>query len=118
MSRAIVAGRDFAPEIDVVEWMVLHVDGEMVLLGVGGHALWHGPRNQNAIALEPEIPVQAARVVLLHHEPRRPGRLAGDLGAGFGCFLEIALGLVLRELLGHVSYSLGHCRISPGLIER
>jgi hypothetical protein len=45
--------------------------------------------------------MQPARVVLLDDEPRRLGLLARDLGAWFGCFLEIALGLILRELLGH-----------------
>jgi hypothetical protein len=41
-------------------------------------------------------------MVFLDDEPRRLGLLARDLGAGFWSFLEISLGLVLRELPGHV----------------
>jgi len=102
VTRAVVAGRDVAPEVDVVERVVLDVNGEVVLLGVGGHAFGHRPRDENAIPFEPEIPVQAARVMLLHHKPRRLGRFPGNLGAGFWCLLEIALGLVLGELFGHL----------------
>jgi hypothetical protein len=83
--------------------MVLDVDREVVLFGVGRDALRDGPGNENAIAFEPEVPVEAASMVLLDHEPRRLGLLARNLGAGFWCLLEIALGLVFSELLGHQS---------------
>ena len=51
----------------------------------------HGPRGEHAVVLEPQIPVQAPRVVLLDHEARQVaggaaagGRLAGRLGGGRG----------------------------------
>src|SRR5260370_25355483 len=75
----------------------------MILLGVGRDAFRHRPGDKDAVLLEPEIPMQPARVVLLDDEPRRLGLLARDLGAWFGCFLEIPFGLVLGKLLGHNS---------------
>ena len=39
-----------------------------LLLRVDRHALRHRPRHQHAVALQPEVPVQRAGVVLLDHE--------------------------------------------------
>ncbi len=103
LARAVVAGRNVAVEVDVVERVILDVDREVILLGVGRDAFGHRPGHENAALLEPEIPMQAARVVLLHDEPRRLGLLARDLGARFGCLFEIAFGLVLGKFLGHSS---------------
>gem|GEM_PF-6285418 len=94
-------------EVDVVERVILDVDREVILLGVGRDALGHRPGNKDAVLLEPEIPMQSARVMLLYDEPRRLGLLARDLGAWFRCLFEIAFGLVLGKLLGHRS-RLGH----------
>ena len=80
LAGAVVAGRDLAREVDVAERMVLHVDREVVLLGIGRDAFGHGPRHENAVALEPEVPVQASSVVLLNDEPERPGSLARQPG--------------------------------------
>ena len=44
------------------------MDGEVVALGIGRDALGHGPGDEHAVALEAEVPVQAAGVVLLHDE--------------------------------------------------
>src|SRR5260370_1058634 len=73
------------------------------------------PGHENASLLEPEIPMQAACVVLLHDEPRRLGLLARDLGAWFGRFLEIAFGLVLGKLSGHSS-KVRPQRLSPSSV--
>jgi hypothetical protein len=51
--------------------VVLDVDREVVALGVRGDSLGNGPGHQRAVALEPEVPVEAAGVVLLDDEARR-----------------------------------------------
>ena len=110
-ARAVVALRDLTGEVDVVERVVFDVDREVIFLGVRRDALGYSPRDEHAVLLEPEVPVQAAGGVLLHHEPRRLGGFAGHLGAGFWCLLEVSLGLVLGELLGHLKKRLGHGRL-------
>jgi hypothetical protein len=79
--------------------VILDVDRQMVLLGVGRDYFWHRPRDQHAIAFEPEVPVQTAGMVLLDHEPRRLRVLGGHPGARFARLREVAFGLVLSELL-------------------
>src|SRR5216683_4614925 len=106
-ATAVLALWDLTREVDVVQRVVLDVDGEVVLLGVRRDSSGHGPRDKYPILLEPEIPVQAARGMLLHHEPRRLGDFLWHLGAGFWCFLEIPLGFVLGELFRHTK-RLGH----------
>ena len=70
-ARAVVALRDLALEGRVVERVVLDVDGERALAGLERHALRHGPGGERAVALEPEVVVEAARVVALDDEDRR-----------------------------------------------
>src|SRR6202171_1830456 len=70
LARAVVAGRDVAMKVDVVERVVLHVDREVIGLRVHGNALRDRPGDEHAIVLEPEVPVQPPRVVLLDDEPR------------------------------------------------
>jgi hypothetical protein len=84
--RAVLAGRDLAVEVEVLERMVLGADREVVAAGVGRDALRHRPRGEHAVVLQPQVPVQRAGVVLLHDEPRgAPVRLLGSatrLGGG------------------------------------
>ena len=101
LAPAVLALRYLAGELEVFERVVLDVDRQVVLLGVGRDALGDRPRNTDAVFLEPEVPVEPPGVVLLDHKPRRLGLGARDLGAGFGCALEIAFGLVIGELFGH-----------------
>ncbi len=68
LAAAVLALRDVALEGRVLQGMVLGVHGQMVLLRGLGQALRQGPRGQDAVAFEPEVPVQAPRVVLLNHE--------------------------------------------------
>ncbi len=72
-ARAVLAVRDAPGEPGVLQRMVLGVHGEVVHRGVVGHPLGHRPRDQHAVAFQPEVPVQPAGVVLLHHE--HPGPL-------------------------------------------
>ena len=59
-----------ALEAAVLERMVLDLHREVVGLAIGGHALRQRPAHQHAVALEAEVVVQAARVVLLDDEAR------------------------------------------------
>ena len=69
-ARAVLALRDVAVEVEVLERVVLGADREVVAAGVRRDALGHRPRGQRAVALEPQVPVQGPRVVLLDDEPR------------------------------------------------
>ena len=69
-ARAVVALRDLAGERRVVERVILDVHRERALAGLERHALRHGPRGERAVPLEPEVVVEAPRVVALHDEDR------------------------------------------------
>src|ERR1022692_122810 len=71
LAAAVLALPDVAFEAPVLQRVILGMDGEVVSLRVLRHALRQGPRHQDAVSLEPEIPVQRPRVVLLHHERGR-----------------------------------------------
>ena len=66
---AVTAFGDVALEVEVLEGMVLGLDGEMVLLRMPRHAARQRPRHQHAVALEAQVPVQPGGRVLLDHEP-------------------------------------------------
>ena len=98
---AVVSGGDLAREVDVAQRVVLDVHRETVALRVVRDALRDRPGDEHAIAFEPQVPMQAARVVLLHYEAGAPPGttiLARRLG-GAG---EVPFGVVLAEraLLG------------------
>src|SRR3954452_8714255 len=73
---AVVALRDLAVELEVLERVVLGVHRQPVLVGVLGNAARQRPGGEDAVVLEPEVPVQPRGVVLLHDEAA-PGLLAG-----------------------------------------
>ena len=96
LAGAVAAGGDLTREVDVAERMVLDVDGEVVALRIVRDALGHRPGDEHAVALESQIPVQAARVVLLHDEA---GSTSGAVLAphGLGRVGESSFGVVLAE---------------------
>jgi hypothetical protein len=99
---AVLALRDLAVELEVLERVVLRSHRQPVLGRVLGHAARQRPRRQRALVLETQIPVEAARAVLLDDEARgvlRPAPLALRLRA----LLEVALRLVGAEPVGHGS---------------
>ena len=57
--------------------MVLRVHCEVVLVRGLGEALGKRPGHEDAVALEPEVPVQAAGVMLLDHEALTEPATAG-----------------------------------------
>ena len=64
--------------------MVLGVDGQMVLLRVGRDPPGHRPADEDAVALQPQVPVQARGVVLLHDEAGLPPSSSGTGSAPDG----------------------------------
>ncbi len=77
LAGPVLPGGDGAAERPVLQRMVLDVHRQMVLVGGQGQALGEGPRSEDTVVLEAEVPVQARGVVLLDDEPR-----ACDRGSG------------------------------------
>ena len=77
---AVLALGDLALEVEVLERVVLGVHGEPVLVGVLRDPARQRPRDQHAVVLQPQVPVQVAGVVLLDHEAALPAA-AGAAGA-------------------------------------
>ena len=76
--RTVLTLRDDPLEVLVGKGVVLHVDREVVDLRVDRQSLRERPRDEDAVALQAEVPVQRTRVVLLDDED------------GLGCRLAVA----------------------------
>ena len=81
--------------------MVFDVDGERALTRFERDALRHGPARERPVALEPEVVVEAARVVALDDEDRLL-RLSSLGAEGLRGLLRVSLAPVLGELLRHL----------------
>ncbi len=64
-AAAVFVLRDGALELGVIEGMVLGAHGQALGRGVEGRPLGHGPGQQHAVALQAQVVVQPAGVVLL-----------------------------------------------------
>src|SRR5205807_7351480 len=102
-SRAVGARRDVALEVEVLDRMVLDVDREPVLAWAVRQRVGDGERHQHPVALEPQVPVKPARVMLVDHETLAaaaarglgaPARLRGAL---------IALAAIWPEPIAHIA---------------
>ena len=82
---AVVARRDHGLEVDVLEWVVLDLDREPLVVGIHRRLLGHRPGAQHAVDLEPEGPVHPGRVVLVNHQQPRPAPGGRRAGHGFRC---------------------------------
>jgi hypothetical protein len=98
-ARPILAGRNLALELQVLQRMVLGVHGEAVLGRVRRNSVGDRPGCQDTVVLEPEIPVQAGGVVLLDDVPRRFLRPHRDAPGRLGGGLKVALGAVATEFV-------------------
>jgi hypothetical protein len=95
----VLAGRDHPLEVAVLERVILDLHGEPLVGRVGGGALGHGPRDQRAAHLEPQVPVEVSRGVLLDAEEPSAGlHLAAH---GLGSLPGSALGAVRLQPIGH-----------------
>src|SRR5207253_9580096 len=82
LTGAVVAPRDHALEVRVLDGVVLDVDGESPFAVTHRRTLRHRPALRRAADLEPHVVMQAARRVLLNDEDPRPRRRRGvSLGA-------------------------------------
>src|SRR6185295_8725506 len=88
---AVLALRDRALEIAVVERMVLDLDGQPLVARIERGPARHRPRAQDAVELDAEIVVQSRRRMFLHDEARVLGRRDRGLAAGLRRLGEIAL---------------------------
>ncbi len=88
-------------EVEVLERVVFGPDGEAIIGRVGRDPVWDRPRRQRTIVLEPKIPVQARRVVLLDDEAAvRPGARRRLFARRLCRGAEVALGSIAVQ--GHV----------------
>src|SRR5437016_4558092 len=65
---AIFALGDRPLESTIIERMVLDVHREALLVGVEARSLGHSPALQDSVEFEPEVPVEARRLMLLDDE--------------------------------------------------
>src|SRR3989344_5373774 len=81
--------------------MVLGPDREPLVPGVEARTARHRPALEPAVRLEPQVPVQPRRIVLLHHQHRRLLALAADRrGVGLGCAGKVPLRGIFGERIG------------------
>src|SRR6185437_373323 len=99
-AAAILALRDRAFEVAVVERMILDFDGEPLVMRVERRAAGHRPRLEDAVEFEPQIVVQPGCGMLLDDEPPPTRRRDPDIARGLLGLLEIPLLPVGGQLSG------------------
>ena len=67
-ARSVLSRRDHSREIGVLERVILDVHREMALALAQRNPLRYRPARESAVSLEPEVVVEATRVVALDHE--------------------------------------------------
>ncbi len=68
VTAAVLAPRDHPLEVGVLDGMVLDVDRQPARRRVERWTLGHRPAHQDAVELQPEVVVEAAGAMALHHE--------------------------------------------------
>src|SRR5205085_10821153 len=81
-AATVLAARDLPVELGVLKRVILGVHGQVVDGGIVGDALGQRPGDEDAVALQPEVPVQPAGVVLLDDEDPARSPLAGLAARG------------------------------------
>ncbi len=99
-AAAILALGNRALEIAIVERVILHLDGETLVVGIERGTARHRPGFEHAVEFQAEIVMQAGGGVLLDHIAAMLGLGDARRAAGLGRLLEVALGPVFGELLG------------------
>ena len=96
---AVLATRNIAFETQVVDRVILGVNGEPFLTDHETGTSRHRPALKHAVKLKPQVIVHPARVMFLHHEPQTRGRFGSWFGVGlrFGGAAEVALLLVTLQ---------------------
>src|SRR5437868_2021593 len=88
---AVLPGGDLAGERRILQRVVLDVHREGAAPGLERHPLGHRPGGEDAVPLEPEVVVEAPRVVSLDDEDRPAAAPATE---GLGRLPGVALALV------------------------
>ena len=102
--RSVLTGGDDALEVAVFERMVLCPSGHASFQRAHRRPSRHGPADQDAADLQPEVVVEAARAMTLHDEsPRLRLRRPGPLSARLGRAPEVALAPVAVKRHSRVS---------------
>ncbi len=110
VAGAVLLGGDHAFEVEVLDGVVLDVDGHAPDLRIERRALGHGPANEHAGDLEAEVVVQASRAMSLDDEPAAAAaglRVRGARRRLRG-LREVALATVFLE--GHQAVSVPDAR--------
>ena len=103
IARPVVAFRDMALEIGIVQRVVLDVHGQAAHVRVQRRAFGDRPALQRTAQLQAEIVMQVAGVVFLNAELQRMGFFAtAAFATGLGRCVEVALARVFLQGLGHV----------------
>ena len=101
VATAVLAGRDHALEVGVLDRVVLDLHRQPADARVERRSLGHGPADEDAVELEAQVVVQPAGPMALDHEPST-GRTvlpspAPLPAAGLGRRGEVPLALVLGQ---------------------
>jgi hypothetical protein len=99
--RAVVAGGDLAVKVDVLERVILGVHRHVVAIGIERHATRQRPRDEDAVALEAQIPVQTRRAVFLDDEAVALLGLVGLRSARLWRLACLSLPAVGLQFVGH-----------------
>src|SRR5438093_1417174 len=93
--RAVAVG-DHAVKREVLDRMVLGVNGEASFPGLEWRTVRHSPGREDAAHLEPNVPVETRRVVPMHHVAPRLFTLR-LLALRLRCAAEVAFALIIGE---------------------
>jgi hypothetical protein len=104
-ATAVLSLRDRAFEIAVLEWVVLDLDRQALIGRIERRAASDRPGFEYAIEFEPQVVVESARSVFLNDESQplrrnRPRALPAR-SLRLSCPVEIALGAIARQFIGH-----------------
>ncbi|GAB3849696.1 hypothetical protein GCM10029963_34630 [Micromonospora andamanensis] len=116
-AAAVLAGRDVTGEVEILHRVVLGVHGEVVASRIARQPARHRPGDEHPVALQPQVPVQAAGVVLLDDEP---GAVVGPGPSGspgrhrFGGTRGVPLTPVLLQPVSHIPHSPANRADAPG----
>ena len=101
-TSAVLALRNGAFEVAVIQWMVLDLDCEPLVMRIEGRTLGDGPGFEDAVQFQSQVIVQVRCRMLLNHEAEALRRLGLRISAGFGRLREIAFGSVsCKQLFDH-----------------
>ena len=92
LARTVLSLLDRAFEASVFERVVLGLDGQMIVLRIGGRSFRQCPRDQHALVFESEVPVQGAGVMFLDDEGELVPAGAVAVGHRFAGVLRVPFG--------------------------